>query len=363
MEKHRHIFERFVTYENMYNGYLLARKNKRYQDCVLEYTNLLEDNLIDSVNRLQWKTYETGPLHQFYEYYPKVRIISSLPFYDRVINCAAHNVLWPIYKKSFYEHSYGSIEGKGPVRCANQIQCWMRVAARRPGNWYFVKMDIAKFFFRVPIDVQLRELGSPLDDPDMMWFLEKAVKCDGRPLGLPLHCTDVTAAERISGIGMQVGSLISQMTANVVLTPLDHYIKRELRVPFYARYMDDMGAIVEGKQAAWEMVDYVDDFLQKRLGLNLNSKTAVVPIGRPVEFVGRKISPVKIELRRKTTLNMKRHLKFIQEKYARGEVELDYALSVITSYRGLFKDCTSDAFLQKLLDDYVLTRSGVSFSI
>lgn len=82
---------------------------KRYQDCVLEYTNLLEDNLIDAVNRLQWHEYQTGPLHQFYEYYPKKRIISSLPFYDRVVNCAAYNVTWPIYSKSFYEHSYGTL--------------------------------------------------------------------------------------------------------------------------------------------------------------------------------------------------------------------------------------------------------------
>ena len=118
MEKHRHIFEQFATFDNMYDGYLLARKHKRYQDCVLEYTNLLEDNLIDAVNRLQWHEYQTGPLHQFYEYYPKKRIISSLPFYDRVVNCAAYNVTWPIYSKSFYEHSYGSVPGKGPVRCA-----------------------------------------------------------------------------------------------------------------------------------------------------------------------------------------------------------------------------------------------------
>lgn len=235
LEKHRHIFEQFATFDNMYDGYLLARKHKRYQDCVLEYTNLLEDNLIDAVNRLQWHEYQTGPLHQFYEYYPKKRIISSLPFYDRVVNCAAYNVTWPIYSKSFYEHSYGSVPGKGPVRCANTIQGWMREAAAKPGDWYFVKMDITKFFFRIPTEVQLRELGRPLDDADMMWFFERAIRCDGRPLGLPLHCTDVTTAERIAGRGMQVGSLVSQMTANVVMTPADHYIKRELCAPYYAR--------------------------------------------------------------------------------------------------------------------------------
>lgn len=189
MEKYRHVFERFATFDNMYDGYLKARKHKRQQDCVLQYTNLLEDNLIDSVNRLQWHEYHTGQLHQFYEYYPKLRLISSLPFYDRVINCAAHNVLWPIYRKSMYEYSFGSIEEKGPIRASRTVQQWMRSYARKPGDWYIVKMDIAKFFFRIPVDVQLRELSKPLDDPDMVWFLEQAIRCDGRPLGLPVYCT------------------------------------------------------------------------------------------------------------------------------------------------------------------------------
>lgn len=215
---------------------------------MLRYTDHLEENLINSVNQLQWHEYHVGELHQFYEYYPKKRIISSLPFYDRVINCGAYNVLWPIYLKSMYEYSYGSIDGRGPLKAAFDIQQWMRNAARMNGDWRVVKLDIAKFFFRIPVDVQLRELTRPLDDQDMVWFLETAVRADGRPLGLPVDCTDVTTAERISGVGMQCGSIISQMTGNVVLTPLDHYIKRTMHVPYYARFMDDMLLLVDGKR-------------------------------------------------------------------------------------------------------------------
>ena len=107
------------------------------------------------------------------------------------------------------------------------------------------------------------------------------------------------------------------------------------------------------------LAEEVDNYLQTNLGLNLNQKTAVIPIGNPVEFVGRKISPVKIELRRQTTLGMKKHLRYVQDAYAAGEIDLDYALSVITSYRGLFKDVTSDAFLEKMLDEFVLSRPAL----
>ena len=157
---------------------------------------------------------------------------------------------------------------------------------------------------------------------------------------------------------MQVGSLISQMTANVVLNPLDHYIKRELRTPYYARYMDDMLILASSKQQAWDIIGATDDYLQERLGLQLNNKTAVVPVGVGVEFVGRRIWPDKIELRKSTSLQMKRHLAFIMEHYATGELPLEYCSSVITSYLGLMKHCNNDALRKKVLEDFVLIRKS-----
>jgi len=358
MEKYSHVFERFATFDNLYDGYRLARRNKRYHDNVLAYSANLEENIINDMNRLQWKEYSPGRPHQFYEYFPKLRLIHSLPFADRVVNCAAYRVLWPIYARSMYEHSYGSIPDRGALRAVQRLQSWMQLVERKPQKWFLGKMDIAKFFFRVPIEVQLRELGRPLDDPDMMWFLEAAIRCDGRPFGLPLNCTDVTTAERVSGIGMQVGSLISQMTANVVLTPLDHFIKRELHVPYYVRYMDDMIIFAPSKAQIWEAIGAIDDYLQERLGLQLNNKTAVMPVGTGVEFVGRRIWPSKMELRKSTSLQMKRHLDYVREHYATGELPLEYCTSVIISYLGLMKHCNCDALRDKVLEDFVLIRKS-----
>lgn len=358
MEKYGHLFERFATFENMYDGYRLARKNKRYRDEVLTYSANLEENLIDSVNRLQWKEYSVGHMHEFYEYFPKPRIIMVLPFADRVINCAAYNVLWPIYSRSFYEHSYGSIKNRGPVKATEQLQRWMRMVEHKPQKWWLGKADVAKFFFRIPIDIQLRELGRPLNDPDMMWFLEKAIRGDGRPMGLPVDCSDVFEAERVMGIGMQVGSLISQMTANVVMSQLDHYMKRVVCIPFYIRYMDDMILMAPSKDQVWDAIGAMDNYLQDHLGLQLNNKTAVMPYDAGVEFVGRRVWPDKIELRRSTTLQIKRHLKYVMEHYSSGKLPLEYANSVIVSYLGLLKHCNCNALRDKILEDFVLVRKS-----
>ena len=359
MEKQQHVFEKFVDFENQYDGYRLARRCKREKPEVLDYTANLEENLINGSNHLIWKDYKIIGSHEFYEYFPKKRIITAWPFNYRVINCAAYNVLWPIYSKSFYEYSFGSIPGKGTVAACQQIQQWLRKAqASSIQNWWIGKADVAKFFFRLPHEVQLRELGRPLDDPDMMWFLETTIHGDGRPTGLPLEFSDVSDAERIFGIGMPAGSPISQMTANVVMTPVDHYMKRTVRIPYYARYMDDMFLMAPSKEQVWEALFRLDVFLHDRLGLQLNSKTAVMPYDAGVEFVGRIIRPDRIDLRKSTSMQMKKHLKYVQEAYGRGEVPLEYAKSVIVSYMGLLKHTSSTALRKKLLHDYVLIRKS-----
>ena len=44
------------------------------------------------------------------------------------------------------------------------------------------------------------------------------------------------------------------------------------------------------------------------------------------------------------------------DHYSTGEISLDYALDVITSYLGLMKHCDCDALRNKVLDDFVLVR-------
>ena len=356
MQKYQGLFERFITFENQYNGYRLARMEKRFKPEVLRYSADLEANLYAGIERLKNKTLKIDGVHEFYEWFPKKRIITAWPFRYRVINCAAYNVLWPIYSRGFYEHSYGSIPGKGTVAACYQIQQWMKQARATGKNTWIGKADVAKFFFRIPHEVQLRELGRPIDDPDMMWFLRTAIKGDGRATGLPLEFSDPGAVERIFGIGMPVGSLISQMTANVVLNPVDHYLKRVVRVPKLARYMDDSLLMGESKQQVWDALGKMDDYLRRDFGLQLNHKTAVMPYDAGVEFVGRIITPDKIVMRKSTSLQMKRHLAYVREKYGKGEVSLEYATSVIISYLGLLKHTDCDAFREKLCRDYVLIR-------
>ena len=173
---------------------------------------------------------------------------------------------------------------------------------------------------------------------------------------MPLEYSDPLDVEMVSGIGMQVGSLISQMTANVVLTPVDHYVKRVLRAPYYIRYMDDMVCIAPSKQQVWDIIGATDDFLQENFQLQLNNKTAVIPAEQGCEFIGKIVRPHSISLRKSTSLQMKRHLDYVREAYGNGEVPLEYAQSVIQSYLGILMHTDDNGLREKICEDYVLVR-------
>jgi len=53
---------------------------------------------------------------------------------------------------------------------------------------------------------------------------------------------------------------------------------------------------------------------------------------------------------------MKKHLDWVKDKYSKGEVDYDYARSVILSYLGVLKHTSDKALRDAMLDSYRLVR-------
>jgi hypothetical protein len=92
-------------------------------------------------------------------------------------------------------------------------------------------------------------------------------------------------AEMMSPTGIPIGNLLSQLYALIFLNPLDHFIKRVLRVKSYVRYVDDFVMIGLGFLKAKEYKDRCEAFVKERLSLNL-SHWHVQKIKRGINFVG-----------------------------------------------------------------------------
>lgn len=351
MKRHGHIYEQIYDFENLYLAYLEARKGKRYRDEVLEFSANLEENLIQIQNELIWKTYEVGDYREFYVTEPKKRLVMALPFKDRVVQWAIYRVLNPKFDKGFIEHSYACRKGRGTHQAANKMESWIRRSDRRPGQYYYLKMDVSKYFYRVDHDVAMNILNRKIKDPDVIWLLEKIIRSEQMAFGLPLWTDPADCDQRLYRKGIPIGNLTSQLLANIYLNELDQFCKHTLRVRYYARYMDDFTIIHHDKAYLHEVKAKIEEFLNNELELHLNNKTCIRPISVGLEFVGYRIWPTHRKLKKKTAKKIRRRVKYLTHKYQKGEIEWEELNASIQSYMGILKYCNSHGLQKKVFEN------------
>ena len=358
MKSIKHVFEQVTDYDNLYKAYLNARLCKRYRYEVLRFSAHLEDYLHLLQKQLLDGTYRLGRYREFYIYEPKQRLIMAQPFKDRVVQWAIYQVLYPLFVNGYISDSYACIQGRGTHSAVERLHYWLQQVDRRDGKYYYLKLDISKYFYRIDHEILFSILQRRIKDKRMLDLLNIIVNSEETNFGLPPGKSpgEVKKSERVSNKGMPVGNLSSQMFANLYLNELDQYCKRTLKIHFYVRYMDDVIILSDSKAQLNEWKAAIDDFLQTRLRLDLNNKTCIRPITLGIEFCGYKVWPTHIKLRKSTALKMKRRLKRLQEQYARGEVTLERAMQTVNSYMGILKHCDSYQLKRAIFGEYTETE-------
>lgn len=354
MKTLKNVFEQVVDYDNLYRAYLNARLCKRYRYEVLNFSAHLEDNLVKLQKELIERTYTLGKYREFYIYEPKKRLIMAQPFKDRVVQWAIYQVLNPVFAQGYITDSYACIKERGTHKAVKRLHYWLRQVGKKPEKYYFLKLDISKYFYRIDHDVLMGILKRKIRDDDMIFLLDKIVNSSETNFGLPPGKSpgEVKRSDRVSEKGMLVGNLSSQMFANLYLNELDQYCKRTLGIHFYVRYMDDVIILHQDKDQLHEWKRIIDTFLKEKLQLDLNEKTCIRPITLGVEFCGYKIWNTHIKLRKSTALKMKRNLKKLQKEYAAGEVTVEEAKQTISSYLGILKHCDSYSLKRTIFGEY-----------
>ena len=140
------------------------------------------------------------------------------------------------------------------------------------------------------------------------------------------------------------------------MTKLDKYIKEKLRIRYYTRYMDDFVLIVESKEKAKKSLGKIKNFLDEKLKLELNTKTAYFKQNQGINYCGFRIWKTHKLLREQSKNKMKRKLKNFQKLYKKGKIELPYITACINSWKGHAKHANSYNLVNKLLNEFVLSK-------
>lgn len=332
-----------------------ARKGKRYRAEVMNFTARLEDNLFLVQQGMTDGSYTLGPYRKLWVYVPKKRLVMALDYPDRIVQWALYQYLNPIYDRLFIEDSYACRKGKGSHKAAKRLQYWMRQVERKEGpGWHCLKLDISKYFYRVNHEKLLAILARRVKDSEMMQFIRGVVNSTAEPFGLPRWRTpqDTPPDEWLFDVGMPIGNLTSQLFANIYLNELDQYCKHGLKIHYYIRYMDDVIILAQDKETLHRWKEEIEIFLRDELALDLNGKTSIRPVRQGVEFVGVRIWPSHMKLRKSTVRRIKREVRKISALYAAGSMSRADFDRRTASIRGLLMHTESASLRWRLNEIY-----------
>ena len=91
--------------------------------------------------------------------------------------------------------------------------------------------------------------------------------------------------------GLPLGSHLSQWAGNYYLNDMDHFIKRQLKVGPYLRYMDDFVLFSDQREELQRALSAIVVWLQSQRRLSLNPAYGeALPTAAPTLFLGFRVS-------------------------------------------------------------------------
>lgn len=269
------LFDKAFSLGNLHQAFIDARRGKRARRACFDFEKALGANLTGIYDELHSGTYAPSKYFQFVIYEPKRRVIHAPAFRDTVVQHAIYRVIYGIFDRSFVSTSFACRVGYGTHKAARYVREAMQ---KCDGNEYILKMDVRKFFYSINRAV-LRRL------------IERKIK-DERLVDVMMMF-----AEMESPRGIPIGNLLSQTYALIYLNPLDHFVKRTLKVQHYVRYVDDFMLIGLSQSNCLAFRRIIVGFLRETLGLEL-SKSTIQKVRKGVNFCGYRTWRSKVFIRK-----------------------------------------------------------------
>ena len=217
----KNCFNEKLTFENLLEAHNRAGLNKTNRYELLKFNVDLETNITNILVSLKNRTYKLGKYKTFTIYEPKERIIKCLPYKDRIVQqWYVYEFIKPYILPRLINTCCACIDGKGTHYAVKLTQKYMRIMKREYEEYYILKLDIKKYFYNIDKDILYNIMSEYISDKLLLDLTRKFIYDNDESVSIP------------------IGNYTSQYFANIYLDKLDKYIKEELKVKYYIRYMD-----------------------------------------------------------------------------------------------------------------------------
>ena len=311
----KNCFYQKLTFDNLLKAHYRAKKNKGNRNEVIRFEMDLESNLINIMNSLKDGSYKISKYREFKIYEPKERIIKSLPYKDRIVQqWYIYEFIMPYITPRLVNTCSACILGRGTLYAVNMTEKYMREAKKKYGNYYVIKLDIKKYFYNIDKNILYKIMASFIKDKRLLWL------------------TKIFIYDNDSDKGIPIGNYTSQYYANIYLSLLDKYVKENLRIKYYVRYMDDIVILVKNKQESKILLNKINLFLHDRLKLELNKKSRYYPNSLGVNFCGYIIYETHRLIRKSSKKKIKRKIRLWLKLKKNGTLNVNKAIISFNSW-------------------------------
>lgn len=257
----------------------------------------------------------------------KSREIRSIHINERVVHRALNDaVLVPALRPKLIYDNAASLKDRGTHFALKRLKVhlWRYYREHGTNDGYILTADLHSYFDSVDHDVVFREYSQIFrHDPDIVNLIMDFVDAFGyKSLGL--------------------GSQVSQITAVYYPNRIDHYIKEQLKIKGYGRYMDDFYLIHESREYLQECLEQIRR-MYADIGIELNEKkTRIVRLSDEFKFLKAKThltetGRVVMRPDRQTITRERRKLKALRRKLDAGEVTFADIKQAYNSWKGHIK--------------------------
>ncbi|MFA6422947.1 MAG: reverse transcriptase/maturase family protein [Patescibacteria group bacterium] len=335
-----HIYPKIISIDNLliaWQEFALGKKKKA--DVQIFSKNILA-NILSLRGDLINLTYKHSSYQQFNINDPKARVVHKAIVRDRLLHHAVYRILYPLFDQSFIYDSYSCRLDKGTHRAVKRLESFTRKVSKNYTRPCFaLKCDVKKFFDSVDHKILMCILEKKITDSDTLRLLGEIICSFDRSNKSQLSLFDNWTFDRfrLTGKGIPIGNLTSQLFANVYLNELDKFVKHKLKVKYYLRYCDDFIILSSNENYLNYFIILIESFLMEKLKLKLHeNKVFIRKLKQGIDFLGYVVLPYHIVLRTKTRKRIFKRINNIN----------------VYSYLGLIKHCDGYLLVKKIFEKF-----------
>lgn len=355
MKRIGHLFERLVEWPNLLLAAKNSRRGKRFRIDVAEFDFNRESHLIQIQSLLTAETWQPAPYRSFHIHDPKTRLISAAPYPDRVVHHALCQVIQPAFERSFISDSYACRKARGTHAAVRRAATFARHHA------YVMKADVARFFASIDHEILLDRVSRRIKDRRINELVQRIVRHPFPGQEAPRWLPGDNLLTPIGrAVGLPLGNQTSQFLANVMLDPLDHFVKEKLQRRGYVRYADDLLVFGNSASEMHEVRRQIEDFV---IGLRLRlhpRKTNVFPTRTGIPFLGFRIFPSIILLGRPHIRRLRKRLVEMQRLFHQRKMGHAEVQAKIISWWGHAKHADARKLTMQILSDFPFVRGDMN---